>query len=346
MEAHDKLHGGHDLGAVSASNKKMTASCFPPFICCGTVAFIYTVYILYELLPQAQSAQLSLDKGPLPTVVWVGASFHVVVTLFAICFMRAMCTPLDSIPKTKSWMFEYPLPSRHNEWLVKKICDPNCEITDRDVQLIKSLPVIERKHGVGEVRKCKPTACNMYKPDRCHHCRVCNTCVLRMDHHCPWIANCVGFHNYKFFLLLLFYGCVCTGFVLVSMFPRFVRVFRMPPVDLVTFFSDDFPVAVAYIISAFLCALLLAFLSFHLYLAMNSMTTIELKEKKNHLDATVQHRFKIAHLKYDKGGYYSNLVHVMGSPWMWLLPIHPVDSSRDDGTYSMNLPAPPVAPPP
>lgn len=31
--------------------------------------------------------------------------------------------------------------------------------------------------------------CEMYRPPRAHHCRICKRCVRRMDHHCPWYEN-------------------------------------------------------------------------------------------------------------------------------------------------------------
>ena len=38
-----------------------------------------------------------------------------------------------------------------------------------------------------------------------------------MDHHCPWINNCIGFWNRKFFILLLIYVLIVTYFVAITM---------------------------------------------------------------------------------------------------------------------------------
>nr|ACG34055.1 DHHC zinc finger domain containing protein [Zea mays] len=57
------------------------------------------------------------------------------------------------------------------------------------------------------------TYCNKPKPPRAHHCRSCKMCVVDMDHHCPFIGNCVGASNHQVFVVFLISVVISCSYV-------------------------------------------------------------------------------------------------------------------------------------
>ena len=46
--------------------------------------------------------------------------------------------------------------------------------------------------------------CKIKKTIRVNHCFICNKCIEGFEHHCIWIDNCIGDHNWKLFSFFLF----------------------------------------------------------------------------------------------------------------------------------------------
>lgn len=180
---------------------------------------------------------------------------------------------------------------------------------------LQSLTMNEVK-ATGEKRFCK--WCMKHKPDRCHHCRTCQTCVLKMDHHCPWIMNCVGFRNHKYFFLLVVYAvanCFFICFTLAESVQRSV-VMETPS-------TDRFLLVLGLVLSIIMGVLMACFLSFHTWLMMKGMTTIEFCEKNLSVAADKTK----SPLSYDRG-FSENIKAVLGPHWyLWFLPISPPEGS-------------------
>lgn len=127
--------------------------------------------------------------------------------------------------------------------------------------------------------------CEIVRPPRSSHCSECDNCVLRFDHHCPFVNNCVGQRNYHFFMGFTTSLCLLALVVLPSLAWFFMQVTERRW-DEGTSSVENTPVkryaiiAIAGILGIGAC-LLCGLWSYHLYLISQGKTTKEhLKGRK------------------------------------------------------------------
>lgn len=75
--------------------------------------------------------------------------------------------------------------------------------------------IVDVVNGQSLQRKWCDT-CRLYRPLRARHCRDCDNCVHRFDHHCPWIDNCIGARNHRYFILFIASTAILASLVFFS----------------------------------------------------------------------------------------------------------------------------------
>ncbi|CAD7948168.1 unnamed protein product, partial [Amoebophrya sp. A120] len=258
---------------------------YPIIFVLGTTIYVWTVYAACYLVPSLGFPQHTIFE---PGVTVQGWFFLASTLLFLHSYANAIFTEPGFIPDSRAWRMH----------------------ANNDGSELAPFLIEKKKDGL--LRHCK--WCAKYKPDRAHHCRVLGKCVLKMDHHCPWICNTVGFYNHKYFMLILFYATCCLWILFFSLQPFIRQIITesatgMMELPAVSLFLLIFAASIGFLLGI----VVTSFFAFHLYLVSINSTTIEFCEKQGQWEMQDQFEFDLGCFANFKAAYGENF-------FCWCLP--------------------------
>ncbi|CBZ55835.1 Zdhhc9 protein, related [Neospora caninum Liverpool] len=192
-------------------------SSIPLIIVTGIFVFVWIcyvyIYLHLQLAVRESNTQLAAVLGVFGTALWLLALW---------CFYA--CALRDPGEVSDAWRADATAKKIPFIKLDGTVSQEGGDSLTGDSEAPRTRPRRIRDFHAGYATTCAHCA-NGLRPERAHHCSICNKCVMRMDHHCPWVGNCVGFNNYKQFLLFNLYCALVCTFLGASSAPWIVNEF-------------------------------------------------------------------------------------------------------------------------
>lgn len=146
-----------------------------------------------------------------------------------------------------------------------------------------------------------------WKPPRAHHCKTCRLCVFRMDHHCPWINNCVGLLNQKYYILFLIYTATYCAMTLLCLLAGVFHWIFWSPSKVVSF----------WVILKLTTTLALA-----VFFAFMTLDFLREQWEAVETNSTMVESYQLTHGM--RTNTLNHLYDIIGSDWyLWPLPTPP-----------------------